>query len=58
MRLAPDMQRHIKADGYIIVSGLLDKQAQMVIQAYMTCGFVVDSKISISGWQSIVFRKL
>ena len=58
MRLAPDMQRYIKADGYIIVSGLLDKQARMVMGAYMTCGFVVDSKISISGWQSSVFRKI
>jgi len=58
MRLASDMQRYIKVNGYIIVSGLLDKQAQMVMGAYMTCGFVVDSKISISGWQSIVFRKI
>jgi hypothetical protein len=39
----------------VILLFLLDKQAQMVIQAYMTCGFVIDSKISISGWQSIFF---
>ncbi len=58
MRLAPDMQRYIKADGYVITSGLLDKQAPMVMQAYKACGFVVDSKISISGWQSIVFRRI
>lgn len=58
MRLAPEMQRYIKTNGYIITSGLLDKQAPMVIQAYKICGFVVDSKISIQGWQSIVFRRL
>ncbi len=58
IRLAPDMQRYIKANGYVITSGLLDKQAPMVMQAYNTCGFVVDSKISIQGWQSIVFRRL
>lgn len=57
MRLAPEMQRYIKPDGYVITSGLLDKQAPMVIQAYKACGFAVDSKISIQGWQSIVFRK-
>jgi ribosomal protein L11 methyltransferase len=57
MRLAPKMQHYIKANGYVIASGLLDKQASMVIQAYKTCGFAVDSTISIQGWQSIVFRK-
>ncbi len=58
MRLAPNMQRYIKTDGYVIVSGLLDKQAPMVIQAYKACGFAVYSKISIQGWQSIVFKRL
>jgi len=57
IRLAPDMKKYIKKNGYIIVSGLLDKQAPMVINAYINCGFEIHSKISISGWQSIVFRK-
>lgn len=58
VRLAPNMKEYIKSNGYIIVSGLLDKQAPMVINAYLACGFSVNSKISISGWKSIVFRKL
>ena len=58
MRLAPEMNRFIKPGGYVIASGLLDKQAQLVIRAYLACGFVVDSKISITGWQSIVFRRI
>lgn len=58
MRLAPEMNRFINSSGYVIASGLLDKQAQMVIQAYKSCGFIVDSKISITGWQSIVFRRI
>lgn len=58
MHLAPHMQKNIKAGGYVIASGLLDKQSMMVIQAYRTCGFIIDSKISIQGWQSITFKKL
>lgn len=56
MRLAPHMQRYVKLGGYVIVSGLLDKQASMVTNAYIKCGFSVDSQISISGWRSIAFR--
>ena len=56
MRLAPSMKRYIKQDGYIIVSGLLDKQAQLVINAYLACGFIVHNKISIQGWQSITLK--
>ncbi len=58
MRLAPYMQRYIKLNGYIIISGLLDKQATMVMQAYKQCGFVMNDKISIQGWQSIVLQKI
>lgn len=35
---------YTKVNGCIIVFGLLYEQAQMVMGAYMTCGFVVDSK--------------
>ncbi len=57
IRLAPDMKKYIKQNAYIIVSGLLDKQASMVINAYINCGFSIGSQISISGWRSIAFRK-
>lgn len=57
IRLAPSMKKYIKSGGHIIVSGLLDKQAPMVISAYISCDFFIDSQISISGWKSIVFRK-
>ena len=58
MRLAPAMQKHIKPGGHIVVSGLLDKQAQMVINAYQLCGFIVHDKISIQGWQSITLQNI
>ncbi len=58
IRLAPAMQRYLKSQGYIIVSGLLDRQASMVCQAYKLCGFGVTDYVSIQGWQSIVFKKL
>jgi len=57
VRLAPNMKKHIQPGGHIIVSGLLDKQAPMVIHAYIACGFSIASQISISGWRSIMFKK-
>ena len=58
IRLAPSMQLYIKQGGHIIVSGLLDRQSILVMQAYKLSGFIVVDKISIQGWQSIVFKKV
>ena len=52
------MQLYIKQGGHIIVSGLLDRQSILVMQAYKLSGFIVVDKISIQGWQSIVFKKV
>lgn len=57
MRLAPWMKQYINFGGYIIVSGLLENQAQQVIKVYQQCDFVVDNKINIQRWQSITLRK-
>lgn len=57
MRLAPYMKKYIKDKGYIIVSGLLENQAQQVIKAYQINDFIVCSAINIQKWQTIILQK-
>src|SRR5690606_2120316 len=39
MKLAPNMARHLKPGGSIILSGILDKQRDQVVAAYVGQGF-------------------
>lgn len=56
MHLSKDMQKYIKKDGFVIASGLLDKQANMVINAYKNCGFELSKAISINGWKTLLLK--
>ena len=56
MHLSKDMQKYIKKDGFIIASGLLDKQANMVISAYKNCGFSLSKTVSINGWTTLLLK--
>lgn len=58
MRMAKDMGKNLAIGGYLIASGLLDKQANMVISAYKNYGFRLENSISINGWKSLLLKKI
>lgn len=55
--LAPDMQAHIQPDGYAILSGILNEQADEVIEVYSRNGFNLVNRDEIVEWTTLLLRK-
>jgi ribosomal protein L11 methyltransferase len=55
--LAPDMQTHVASDGYAILSGILNEQADEVIAVYAQNGFNLLKRDEIVEWTTLTLRK-
>jgi ribosomal protein L11 methyltransferase len=53
MRLAPEMARHIRLGGSIVLSGILDRQCNAVISAYVGQNFRHVRTLHREGWVTI-----
>lgn len=55
--MAPDASRALMQGGYIILAGLLNRQAQDVIDAYRSVGLKLVDQLFIGEWSTLVMRK-
>ncbi len=55
--LAPDMAQHVEIGGYVILSGLLNEQADEVLAAYHAEGFDIVHRIDLGEWSTLVQQK-
>jgi len=55
-QMATPMARHLAPSALVILSGLLPPQAQGVIAAYRARGLVLERRIQIEGWTSLLLR--
>lgn len=55
--LAPDMGRNTAADGYVILSGILNEQADEVLSVYAQNGFNLVQKRVIVDWTTLTLSK-
>jgi ribosomal protein L11 methyltransferase len=55
--MAADMHAFLKPEGYIILSGLIERQQQDVLDAYETLGFQSIDIINIESWITITLQK-
>lgn len=55
--LAPDMAGAMQADGYAILSGILNEQADDVVEVYAQNGINLHHRESIGDWTTLVLRK-
>lgn len=55
--LAPDMAKSCSESGFVILSGLLNEQAEEVIAAYEVQGFVSYSRKELGEWTTLVMRR-
>ena len=55
--LAPDIAGALAGNGTVILSGLLDEQAEKLIQAYTGEGLTLIRQASLSGWTTLSMRK-
>jgi ribosomal protein L11 methyltransferase len=56
--LAPDMGKNIIPSGYAILSGILNPQADEVIEAYTKNGFDLSDRREIGDWTTLLFQKI
>ncbi|SPH24596.1 Ribosomal protein L11 methyltransferase [Defluviimonas aquaemixtae] len=57
IELAPAMARAVRSDGYVILSGILDNQADDVSRIYENVGFSPISRDDIGEWATLVLKR-
>ena len=55
--LAPDMARHTARGGHVILSGVLERQADELRAAYAAAGFTPLAEEHLEGWVSLTLRR-
>ncbi|MGB7316707.1 MAG: 50S ribosomal protein L11 methyltransferase [Planktotalea sp.] len=55
--LAPDMAANLQADGYMILSGILNEQADEIVAVYAGFGINLTHREEIGEWTSLTLRK-
>ena len=56
-RLAPDMARHSEPGAKVILSGILNRQAQGVIAVYEGNGFALSDRLVIGEWTTLTLTR-
>lgn len=54
--LAPDIAKALKPSGFVILSGLLDEQADVLISAYSAQGLALVRSSSLAGWTTLTMQ--
>jgi ribosomal protein L11 methyltransferase len=55
--LAPDMARHVAPGGHVILSGILNDQADEVVEVYSRAGFNPVDRSEIVDWTTLILRR-
>jgi ribosomal protein L11 methyltransferase len=56
-RLATPMSRLVARNGHVVLSGLLTSQAGPALAAYRARGLVLERRIPLEGWMTLVLRR-
>ena len=56
--LATDISKYSLSGGYVVLSGILSEQAELVVKKYTGVGFSLSKQIEIGEWVTIIFRKI
>ena len=56
--LATDISKYSLSGGYVVLSGILSEQAELVVKKYTDVGFSLSKQIEIGEWVTIIFRKI
>ena len=58
LAIAPDISKYSLSGGYVVLSGILSEQAELVVNKYTGVGFSLSNQIEIGEWTTIIFRKI
>jgi len=56
-QIAPDLARHLLSGGYVVLSGLIERDERFVVGAYMAQGLKLESRHVRDGWLTLVMKK-
>ena len=56
--IATDISKYSLSGGYVVLSGILSEQAELVVNKYTGVGFSLSNQIEIGEWVTIIFRKI
>ena len=57
VRLSKDIKHHLKPRGYLILSGILEKQINDLFSFYSSLNFVIIKKITMNNWLLLILKK-
>jgi len=55
--MAGDLAAHLAPDGVAVLSGLLTRQAPLVLAAHRVHGLVLRRRIAVAGWETLVVSR-
>ena len=58
LAIATDISKYSLSGGYVVLSGILSEQAELVVKKYTGVGFSLSNQIKIGEWVTIIFRKI
>ena len=58
LAIATDISKYSLSGGYVVLSGILTEQAELVVNTYTGVGFSLSNQIEIGEWVTIIFRKI
>ena len=58
LEIATDISKYSLSGGYVVLSGILSEQAELVVNKYTGVGFSLSNQIEIGEWVTIIFRKI
>jgi len=58
LAIATDISKYSLSGGYVVLSGILSEQAELVVNTYTGVGFSLSNQIEIGEWVTIIFRKI
>ena len=58
LAIATDISKYSLSGGYVVLSGILSEQAELVVKKYTGVGFSLSNHIEIGEWVTIIFRKI
>src|SRR5262249_22715302 len=54
--MAPDLKAALMPGGTAVLAGLLQRQEPLVLHAHRAQGLVLDGRIVIAGWSTLILR--
>jgi ribosomal protein L11 methyltransferase len=57
VRMAPSLKHHLASGGHAVLSGLLTRQARLVLAAHRTQGLVLVRRLALGEWTTLIVKR-